>query len=1284
MKIILTTDWQLHDTPPHDQVDQASQKSTRFLETVETIAKVLDAGMALGADGLFFGGDLTEHKKPTPLESTAAAELFTRVMDKGGYVWALAGNHDGAIFAQSSSSIAPLARMRQDQFKLFHEVSVDLELGCLAIPYVHKATPEQLQAMVRKAWVDALMEGSPKAGQKFFAYAHYGIQGATMGTHRQQLPAGDYLSADTFLLKSNPVDRIICGHIHQGQELTLEGVPCFLPGSPTQQNRGEKADRKTWGLFDTATRELQVFEIPQPRKYIDIPYSPSLAKLPEEAAPQWGPDDIVTITGEYEKPDYPKDTLEAMFARGLPRPFSLTFETKAKRPERAARSTEISTEGGLRQALQQFLGEKYPNTSGEGNIVAPAAELAMTLLEEQGLKLYHPQLDPLHLCMKDFLTFGHYDAAFNPGKPTLIVGKNGIGKTNYFEGILWALTGQTSKNLNMSAVVRQNNQEARVVLDLVGHDGAGNSAQRYRITRSVKLAKTSGKPKHDLDLVRVDSAGKVVMRQDGQPDSLADGGMDDTQAKINAMLGGNYLTLKTTAFKFQNDTSPFIRAEPKQRKAVIGELIGLEPLARAHKILDKRRLESAQAFKSAEDRLGGMVAVGVDQEQRVAALKTDLEKVQADLEKQKELVPFAQAELDNAQAKDTEAKKAAQDLQDQLNLMPNTAAKVSAAEQELKTYQTTTAAARIKRETAWRALKADITKLQGELAELKAPSEEQLKTLEEALAGSKTALKALQDQNTAALGKLQGAQASLDAAKQSTKKAKEDLSATAVKLAALPLAAVPASEGLTQAQAAVKEADDKVIELTAEVSTATAQINSAQNLFNELEKEETAHQGQDIGTCTRCGQAIDSTQIEKDLERIKNDKALMLKQVTDGKAEKAAAEKKLGEILLAKMQSAARVTALQTEIQAAQLATQQKESLTTTFNEQTTAAGAAAQDELTKTQAASAAETDAAAVQGPLAAALALADQQQVELDKAKALALAVGSKAGQLKAKLDEDEKNTAAGKQEAEEAEAIIQQLEQALGIVKNEDLQNQALTGALRDKLEQKKKDAEGTATWLLTYSNNLSTTKAAVTLSEQRVTDLQASLKAIDDAKAAVQAAQLELGMLEQRRDIDAMACSLVDPKVGLPVYLIDQALPFLEDRINPYMQQLGMDRLTVELSTQEGDSETLAVLVDNGRPGPRLDIAAFSGGQLNRVERATKWAMSDLARQSRGVTFGLVCDDEPTDGLDDEGKEGYIRQIHERAGAYPVSLVVSHDETLIQSFDHRLRFSQGPSDETVVG
>src|SRR5947207_1829632 len=101
---------------------------------------------------------------------------------------------------------------------------------------------------------------------------------------------------------------------------------------------------------------------------------------------------------------------------------------------------------------------------------------------------------------------------------------------------------------------------------------------------------------------------------------MSDGGVDDVQLIINALVGGSYTTLKVTNFKFQNDPKEFINTEAKDRKAVIGELAGLEPITKAWKILDKRRLESARAHQDKEQQLAGMLAVGKDQEQRVAAL----------------------------------------------------------------------------------------------------------------------------------------------------------------------------------------------------------------------------------------------------------------------------------------------------------------------------------------------------------------------------------------------------------------------------------------------------------------------------------------------------------------------------------------------------------------------------------------------------------------------------------------------------------------------------------------
>ena len=108
-----------------------------------------------------------------------------------------------------------------------------------------------------------------------------------------------------------------------------------------------------------------------------------------------------------------------------------------------------------------------------------------------------------------------------------------------------------------------------------------------------------------------------------------------------------------------------------------------------------------------------------------------------------------------------------------------------------------------------------------------------------------------------------------------------------------------------------------------------------------------------------------------------------------------------------------------------------------------------------------------------------------------------------------------------------------------------------------------------------------------------------------------------------------------------------------------------------------------MLVDNGKPGPKLDVAAYSGGQLDRIEYGLKCALADLCRQTRGVTLGLQCFDEPTGGLNSDGKEHLIRLLYERATTYRVTLVTSHDEELKRAFDRRVHLVRGPDDETVV-
>ncbi len=209
-------------------------------------------------------------------------------------------------------------------------------------------------------------------------------------------------------------------------------------------------------------------------------------------------------------------------------------------------------------------------------------------------------------------------------------------------------------------------------------------------------------------------------------------------------------------------------------------------------------------------------------------------------------------------------------------------------------------------------------------------------------------------------------------------------------------------------------------------------------------------------------------------------------------------------------------------------------------------------------------------------------------------------------------------------------------------------------------------------------------------EERCKSIYAdTLKAEEDIfrfeKTETEIADLKksLAALEEKKILWDCACQMLDPKTGLPIYLLDVQIPYLQDRINHYLGSgLGSD-LFVELLTQDGDKEVMDVVVDDGM-GDRMDIRAYSGGQLGRIEIAFKQALCDLGERARGTRLELLCLDEPTDGLDERGKQALIDMLYLRCQErFPATLIISHDEKLLSSFDQRILVEAGEGGATKI-
>lgn len=1279
MKLLFTGDWQLEANPPHDKTDE-SGRSVRFQENIDTISTLISKASDLGCTGMVHLGDLTENKNPKSVELEAAASLFNMAFDSGMKIWAIAGNHDGSLFELSSSSFSALALMARGDFRLFHQIEIEVELGMLAIPYRHKLSPDQVRSEIRAVL------SSVELNRPIFAAAHYGIQGVTSGP-RNLLLQGDKLTADDFQggePRLAAIDTVFCGHIHKAQIVKAGTLTAVFPGSPVICDQGERVDEKTFVVYDTITKNYDVHQVPQLRRWLQIPYNhdlfipPLLEGVGDGVPAPWGPDDIVTVTGEYDKPDFPRDTIEAAVKAGMSRPFSLELNVKPRKAARELRGAGVDEGNGMRDNMVAFMKEKYPRQGEEPGRVAPAGDLALSLIEEQEGKKFCARIYPLNLSITNFMTFERYESPFQVDVPTLIYGQNGIGKTTKLDAILWCLTGQTSKGVASAGVVRQEAKEAIVELIL-----QGDTTKLFKVRRSVKLSKT-GKPTQALSL-----AQKLFDGADAWLE-IGDGGVIDTQLLINRLVGGSFNSLRVTNFKFQNDTNPIVRATPADRKKVLTEILGLEPLSRAFKAVTERRQESQRALDAEKNKLGGMVAAYdlelMGKDQAVADVAEFGKKLEVKLEEEAKAFEAGRQADERLYA----ARAAVDEANGELADLPNTEANLAAAEQAIVSAESAHQLARDEKAKRWARVDASVKEVARDLERLEkeaisvAPAE--VKELEGLEVSVPEAATTYSQAVAAANGKLQHINSLKDQMKPAHARKVELAQQAFILQGNLGLHVgkdVAYRIELEVDEEALKNHQELQSKMRADLAASEADSRNALVLKKKLVDGLAGLQGKDIGKCARCGQAVDSAHIEKELAESKRELELV--------------ETTLKSMAGAQMELQSRVATTVQKIAALEQGIKQRRQLLDQLQVDTVKLEAVrksvAEIEVTCTDlvaAIEAAEKDWQELD--VKAATRKLELGQLEVKKA-----ALGAKVKAAAAWLQSVElkKQAQAGlatqlqqiADEGLEANSVFEVKKLQLQAVRDQALEankaNLVVKAERRAVVEKAMVASAAAGEAARAAASRLADLAGDVRVIKANLSAAQGQLDRLERQKAQVDQARLQLAMAEEKVEIEAAACALLDPREGLPVYLIDRQLPFLEDRINLYLDQLGIQRMAVELTTLDGDRETLAILVDNGK-SPRLDIAAFSGGQLDRIEIALKWALSDLSNQMRGVTFGLLAYDEPTGGLDEAGKAGLIKLLFERcASTCPVTLVVSHDVKLIQSFDHKLQFTQGAAEQTVV-
>jgi len=196
---------------------------------------------------------------------------------------------------------------------------------------------------------------------------------------------------------------------------------------------------------------------------------------------------------------------------------------------------------------------------------------------------------PLSLSLHNFLSYGEEvpPLDFTQFHVACLTGGNGHGKSALLDGITYALWGQARKSRSDEEMCRIGAKEMRVDFDFALGE------KHFRVIRSWRRTKR-GVPALDL---QVESDGVFRTLSEGE-------GINPTQQRINELLSMDYDTFVNSAFIVQGRADEFTQKNARQRKEVLGRILGLERYDQLQGMARVRYQEHQRQSDTLRTRLG--------------------------------------------------------------------------------------------------------------------------------------------------------------------------------------------------------------------------------------------------------------------------------------------------------------------------------------------------------------------------------------------------------------------------------------------------------------------------------------------------------------------------------------------------------------------------------------------------------------------------------------------------------------------------------------------------------
>jgi DNA repair protein SbcC/Rad50 len=201
---------------------------------------------------------------------------------------------------------------------------------------------------------------------------------------------------------------------------------------------------------------------------------------------------------------------------------------------------------------------------------------------------------PLHLRLSGFLSYRDpIELDFTQFDLACIAGANGAGKSSLLDAITWALFGKARKQDD--SLINAQSKAAEVSL-IFSYEG-----NIYRIQRT-KVRDKTGVLEFQI-LQRSDSDNHqspvVIHLPNGTWKALTEHSLTETNLRIQQTLRLDYDTFINASFFLQGKADQFTQQGPRDRKRILGSILGLE-------IWEGYRQKASDRRRAVEDEIAGI------------------------------------------------------------------------------------------------------------------------------------------------------------------------------------------------------------------------------------------------------------------------------------------------------------------------------------------------------------------------------------------------------------------------------------------------------------------------------------------------------------------------------------------------------------------------------------------------------------------------------------------------------------------------------------------------------